>query len=93
MLPAPAPVVTIVEDYGGIVADYSARVPWSHGQAVGVGPHRQHYCVELPETVGPDLPVAVAIVARYRGLAGLWDLRVPFPPIDSPAAASGDAHG
>ena len=26
MLPAPAPVVTIVQDLGGVVADYSARV-------------------------------------------------------------------
>ena len=26
MLPPPAPVVTVVRDYGGIITDYSARV-------------------------------------------------------------------
>ena len=62
--------------------------PWSHGYTVDVGEHRQHYCIELPRTVAPEDPVTVRVVAHYRGLWGLWDLPVAFPPIEDPPAES-----
>lgn len=61
-------------------------IPWARSLAVDVGPHRQHYCVEIPRTVSPADRIDLVVVAHYRGLWGLWDHPVAFPPIaDVPA--------
>lgn len=56
-------------------------IPWSRSRAVGIGPHRQHYCVEIPRTVARGERIDLVVVAHYRGFLGLWDHPVAFPPI------------
>ncbi len=59
----------------------SRILPWARSMTVGVGPHRQSYCVEIPRTVTASDRIELVVVAHYGGLLGLWDLPVRFPPI------------
>ena len=62
-------------------------LPWGRSRAVGLGPHRQDYCVLLPPNVTPSDPLRVEQVAYYPGLLGLWHLAVRFPDIVEPPGA------
>ena len=66
----------------------SMLMPWSQGQVVGTGQHHQPYCIQVPSMVGEGDRIRVRVVAHYRGLWGLWDLPVTFPPIVDPPEAS-----
>lgn len=56
-------------------------IPWARSRVVGIGDHRQPYCVEIPRTVKPTDAINLDVTAKYRGFGGLWTLYVPFPPI------------
>ena len=70
------------------VFERDTGLPWGRSRAVGLGPHRQAYCVLLPPNVTPTDPVRVEQVAYYPGLLGLWHLAVRFPDIVEPAGAA-----
>ncbi len=70
------------------VFERDTGLPWGRSRAVGLGPHRQAYCVLLPPNVKPSDPVRIEQVAYYPGLLGLWHVAVHFPDIVEPAGAS-----
>ena len=69
------------------VFERDTGLPWGRSRAVGLGPHRQAYCVLLPPNVKPSDPVRIEQVAYYPGLFGLWHLAVHFPDIVEPSGA------
>ncbi len=70
------------------VFERDTGLPWGRSRAVGLGPHRQDYCVLLPPNVTPSDPVRVEQVAYYPGLLGLWHIAVRFPDIVEPPGAT-----
>ncbi|MGI3901216.1 MAG: hypothetical protein ACRYGP_13970 [Janthinobacterium lividum] len=70
------------------VFERDTGLPWGRSRAVGLGPHRQSYCVLLPPNVRPSDAVRIEQVAYYPGLLGLWHLAVHFPDIVEPPDAT-----
>ncbi len=77
--------LTLYNDVSGPnEAPCTRLLPWSRSLVVGVGEHRQAYCVEIPRTVAPSDAIGLTVTAKYRGLWGLWTLAVPLPPLVVP---------
>ena len=70
------------------VFERSTGLPWGRSRAVGLGPHRQAYCVLLPPNVRPSDFVRVEQIAYYPGLLDLWHIAVRFPDIVEPPGAT-----
>lgn len=66
------------------VFEQESGMPWGRSRAVGLGPHRQSYCVQLPPNVKAADPVRIEQVALYPGLLGLWHTAVHLPDIVEP---------
>ena len=66
------------------VFERDTGLPWGRSRAVGLGPHRQSYCVLLPPNVTPADAIRLEQVAYYPGLLGLWHTSVRFPDIVEP---------
>ncbi len=70
------------------VFERDTGMPWGRSRAVGIGPHRQDYCVLLPPNVGVSDAVRVEQVAYYPGMLGVWHVSVRFPDIVDPPGAN-----
>ena len=63
-------------------------MPWARSRAVGLGPHRQPYCILLPPSVAPGEPLRVRQTIYYPGWLGLWHVAVVLPDVEDPPGAA-----
>ena len=76
--------LTFYNDESPPDAPCTKLVPWVKVKAVGLGHHRQPFCVEIPRAVPSTDWVSIGVTVHYSGLFGLWDLPLRFPPIHFP---------
>lgn len=73
-----------------IVAIYNrdTGMPWARSGMVGLGPHRQSFCVGMPPSVRPWNTVRLSQTAVYPGWLGLWHVPLKLPDVVDPPGAA-----